>query len=78
MFGMTIIGRGWVCLVGPLLEGGGYVWCDHYYLLIFVCSANNSITCIVLQDFWLAEKGLDGRWGRREKCYILSRTLQSS
>ena len=31
MFGVTIIGRGWVCLVWPLLKGGGYVWCDHYW-----------------------------------------------
>ena len=31
MFGVTTIGRGWVCLVLPLLEGGGYVWCDHYW-----------------------------------------------
>ena len=54
MFGVNIIGR------------GGYVWYDHYFLLIFVCSANNSITCIFLQDFWLAEKEWYGRWGKGE------------
>ena len=32
----------------------------------FVCPDNNSFTCIVLQDFWLAEKGWDGRWGTEE------------
>ena len=31
MLGVTIIGRGWVCLVSPLLEGGVYVWCEHYW-----------------------------------------------
>ena len=53
MFGMTIIGR------------GGYVWCGHYYfLLIFICSANDSITCMhSFTGFLVGRKGVEWEVG---------------
>ena len=45
----------------PIIRGGGSFFSSNFHI-----SANNNITCIILQDFLLAEKGWDGRLGRGE------------